>query len=238
MESATPTYYQRLAAAYVRGTLGQAAAFTALDAATSELFATPLDDLAPDQLQAIIQAGLDSGLRLHRFKRTMGLPRVDKVLGILRGLQPDTLLDIGSGRGAFLWSLLDAFPDLHVTCADILEHRVAGIQAVHDGGVATLAAVRADATALPFADGSFDVVTLLEVLEHIPDTQSALAEVCRVARRFVVLSVPMHPDDNPEHIHLFDQRELSGLLEQQGIARVSAEHVLNHLILVARKAAL
>ncbi|MGZ3680555.1 MAG: class I SAM-dependent methyltransferase, partial [Ktedonobacterales bacterium] len=183
-------------------------------------------------------AGLDSGLRLHRFKRTMGLPRVDKVLGILRGLQPDTLLDIGSGRGAFLWSLLDAFPDLHVTCADILEYRVAGIQAVHDGGVATLAAVRADATALPFADGSFDVVTLLEVLEHIPDTQSALAEVCRVARRFVVLSVPMHPDDNPEHIHLFDQRELSGLLEQQGIARVSAEHVLNHLILVARKAAL
>ncbi|MGZ3667148.1 MAG: class I SAM-dependent methyltransferase [Ktedonobacterales bacterium] len=238
MESATPPYYQRLAAAYVRGTLGQAAAFTALDAATSELFATPLDDLAPDQLQAIIQAGLDSGLRLHRFKRTMGLPRVDKVLGILRGLQPDTLLDIGSGRGAFLWSLLDAFPDLHVTCADILEHRVAGSQAVHDGGVATLAAVRADATALPFADGSFDVVTLLEVLEHIPDTQSALAEVCRVARRFVVLSVPMHPDDNPEHIHLFDQRELSGLLEQQGIARVSAEHVLNHLILVARKAAL
>ncbi|MGZ3715782.1 MAG: class I SAM-dependent methyltransferase, partial [Ktedonobacterales bacterium] len=178
------------------------------------------------------------GMRLHRFKRTMGLPRVDKVLGILRGLQPDTLLDIGSGRGAFLWPLLDAFLHLPVTCADILEHRVAGIQAVHDGGVATLAAVRADATALPFADGSFDVVTLLEVLEHIPDTQSALAEVCRVARRFVVLSVPMHPDDNPEHIHLFDQRELSGLLEQQGIARVSAEHVLNHLILVARKAAL
>ncbi|HEX8034684.1 MAG TPA: class I SAM-dependent methyltransferase, partial [Ktedonobacterales bacterium] len=191
MESATPPYYQRLAAAYVRGTLGHAATFTGLDAATSDLFAAPLDDLSTDQLQAIIQAGLDSGMRLHRFKRTMGLPRVSKVLGILRGLQPDTLLDIGSGRGAFLWPLLDAFPNLRVTCADILDHRVAGIQAVHDGGVATLAAVRADATALPLADESFDVVTLLEVLEHIPDTRRALAEVCRVAKRFVVLSVPM-----------------------------------------------
>lgn len=236
MERATPPYYQQLAAAYVRGTLGSAATFTGLDAAISELFAAPLDDLSSVQLQTIIQSGLDSGLRLHRFKRTMGLPRVNKVLGILRGLQPDTLLDIGSGRGAFLWPLLDAFSYLPVTCADILDHRVAGIQAVQNGGVARLAVVRADATALPFADGSFDVVTLLEVLEHIPDMRRALAEVCRVARRFVVLSVPLHPDDNPEHIHLFDQHELSALLQQQGIARVSADHVLNHLILVARKA--
>src|SRR5579859_5196580 len=111
---------------------------------------------------------------------------------------PRTLLDIGSGRGAFLWPLLDAFPGLPVTCADILDHRVAGIQALHDGGIATLTAAQADATALPFADGSFDVVTQLEVLEHIPDTRRALAEICRVARRFVVLSVPMHADDNPE----------------------------------------
>src|SRR3954453_17634663 len=112
MESATLPYYQRLAAAYVRGTLGHAATFSVPDAVASDLFAAPLDELAPDQLQAIIQLGLDSGLRLHRFKRTMALPRVNKVLGILHGLQPETLVDIGSGRGAFLWPLLDAFPHL------------------------------------------------------------------------------------------------------------------------------
>jgi ubiquinone/menaquinone biosynthesis C-methylase UbiE len=236
---ATPLSYQRLAAAYVRGKLSAATTSPMPMPALADpaLFAALLDELSPDQLQAIIRIGLDVGLRLHRFKRTMGLPRVGKVLGILRGLQPANLLDIGSGRGAFLWPLLDAFPHLPVTCADILEHRVAGIQAVHDGGVATLVAIHADATALPFADESFDVVTLLEVLEHIPDTERALAHVCRVARRFVVLSVPLHPDDNPEHIHLFDQQMLTDLLQRHGIARVTADHVLNHLILVARKAA-
>jgi ubiquinone/menaquinone biosynthesis C-methylase UbiE len=161
---------------------------------------------------------------------------VRKVLGILKGVQPADLLDIGSGRGVFLWPLLDAFPALPVTALDPLAGRVADIQAVHDGGVTRLAAVRGDATALRFADRSFDVVTALEVLEHIPDAERALAEVCRVASRFVVLSVPSKPDNNPEHIHLFDQPTLATLLGRHGMGRVSVDHVLNHMIIVARSA--
>lgn len=197
------------------------------------LFAPPLDDLAPDELEALIVLGRAHGLRLHRFKRTMGLPRVQKVLGILRGLQPADLLDIGSGRGAFLWPLLDGFPDLPVTTVDTLAHRVDDIQAVRDGGISTLTAMQADATALDFADRSFDVVTLLEVLEHIPAYERALAEVCRVARRFLVLSVPSRPDDNPEHIHLFTKPLLRERLQPYA-ARVTVEYVHNHVVVVAK----
>lgn len=45
-----------------------------------------------------------------------------------------------------------------------------------------LTPVRADAGALPLADGSADVVVAGEILEHVPDLPSAVAEACRVLR--------------------------------------------------------
>jgi 2-polyprenyl-3-methyl-5-hydroxy-6-metoxy-1,4-benzoquinol methylase len=227
MSENTPLYIQ-LAAAYVRGKLGH---ISGIDRALLDL---PLEALDDAQLEALVQLGRAHELRLHRFKRTMGLPRVAKVLGMLKGIIPAELLDIGSGRGAFLWPLLDAFPWLPITALDTLDYRVADIQAVYEGGVASLTAIHGDATQLPFTDGQFDVVTLLEVLEHIPDTAAALDEVCRVARRFVVLSAPSKPDNNPEHIHLFDAAQLESLLRRMGIGRVTFDYVPGHLIAVAR----
>lgn len=226
-----PAYYLELAAAYVRGKL----AVEAQPTEHADLFMRPLEDLSPDEQMALVTLGKANKLRVHRFKRTMDLPRVRRVLGALRGLQPLSLLDIGSGRGAFLWPLLDAFPDLNVTAIDLLDHRVADIMAVRAGGVTRLDGVLGSATTLPFPDRAFDVITMLEVLEHIPDTSAALAEVCRVADRFLVLSVPSKPDDNPEHIHLFSEETLVPLLKAAGMTRVSYEYVLNHLIAVARR---
>jgi ubiquinone/menaquinone biosynthesis C-methylase UbiE len=228
--SVIPEYYQRLTCAYIRGKLGPA---RASDEALKWLFGRPLDALSEEEMESLIRLGLEAGLRLHRFKRTMALARVQKVLGILKGLQPASLLDIGSGRGAFLWPLLDAFPGLPVTTVDLLDYRVADIQAVQAGGIERLSASQMDVTALEFGDRSFDVVTLLEVLEHIPAAEKALAEVCRVARRCVILSVPSRPDDNPEHLHLFTEQRLRVLLASQGVRQVNASYVLNHLVMVA-----
>jgi ubiquinone/menaquinone biosynthesis C-methylase UbiE len=111
---------------------------------------------------------------------------------------------------------------------------VADIQTVAAGGVAGLTAIHGDATKLPFANRHFDVVTMLEVLEHIPDTNAALHEIMRVARRFVLLSVPSHADQNPEHIHLFDSAQLEQLLLQHGATRVTFEYVPGHILVIAR----
>lgn len=215
------SHYAWLAAAYVRGSL--------------DLLEPPMEELSEADCEALVQQGLQAGLRLHRFKRTSGLPRVRKVLGWLKGLQPPRLLDLGTGRGAFLWPLLDEFPYLEVTCLDRLDYRVADLQAVARGGVNRLSAVQGELQALPFGERQFPLVTLLEVLEHTPDPQSCLAEVARVTDHTLILSVPSRPDDNPEHLHLLAPEQLQAWLLSLGFQRFKAEAVLNHWVMLAQR---
>jgi ubiquinone/menaquinone biosynthesis C-methylase UbiE len=208
------SHYLWLAGAYARGRLG-------LPAAVSD--------------EAAIAAGASVGLRMHRFKRTGELARVRRVIGALRGIGATRILDVGSGRGAFLWPLVDAMPELGVLAIDLLQHRVADIDAVRRGGVARVAAVRMDATALAVRDGAMDVVTLLEVLEHMPDPVPAAREAVRVATRAVIATVPSKEDDNPEHLRVFTADGLSALLRDAGLARVTTDHVLGHVVAVGIK---
>jgi 2-polyprenyl-3-methyl-5-hydroxy-6-metoxy-1,4-benzoquinol methylase len=46
---------------------------------------------------------------------------------------------------------------------------------------------------LPFADGEFDLASAIEVLEHVPDPEHTVAEMARVAKRWLLVSVPREP---------------------------------------------
>lgn len=84
------------------------------------------------------------------------------------------LLDIGSGEGFFAG--LAARRGWTVTATDYLPEGVErSAQRLGAGRV-----VRSDATSLPFAPASFDVVTLWDVVEHLPEPAAALAEARRV----------------------------------------------------------
>jgi 2-polyprenyl-3-methyl-5-hydroxy-6-metoxy-1,4-benzoquinol methylase len=201
-------YFSELAGAFVRGRLGRRT--------------------------ATLEDGIQAGLRLHKFKVNTELPRVQRVLGILRGLAPNNLLDIGSGRGTFLWPLLDSFPELSVTSVESSERRAGDLAAVRIGGIERLDVVRMDAQRLAFVPRSFDVVTMLEVMEHLNSPQAALSGALSAARRFVIVSVPSTPDDNPEHVHLFSPDQLRHMAGEAGCSRMTIEHVLNHRIALLR----
>ncbi len=61
------------------------------------------------------------------------------------------------------------------------------------GGRPDLACVFGDATRLPVPDGAFDLVLAIEVLEHIPVPDAALAELARVCSGTLIASVPFEP---------------------------------------------
>ena len=173
----------------------------------------------------------------HYLKVKDDLPRVQVVLGFLHGVVPvgqcQSLLDVGSGRGVFLFPLLRDFPDLYVTSLDIMPHRVELLQCIHDGGIENLNPLLDDICTWNAPDKSFDVVTMLEVMEHIPDTEAVVHNAIRLAKNYVIVSVPSKPDDNPEHIHLFSKEDLKSLFLQHGCSKVKFMSVTNHTVMVA-----
>ena len=59
--------------------------------------------------------GSGNGLKMYRFKVKEDLPRIKMALGFLKGIYPENLLDIGSGRGVFLFPFMRDFPYTEVT---------------------------------------------------------------------------------------------------------------------------
>jgi len=176
-------------------------------------------------------------MKTHYFKVKEDLPRVQVVLSFLQGIVPagqcETLLDVGSGRGVFLFPLLRDFPDLEVTSLDILPHRVELHQCIHDGGVENLHPMLENICTWNAPDKSFDVVTMLEVMEHIPDTQAVVKNAIRLAKNYIIVSVPSKPDDNLEHIHLFSNDDLKQLFLENGCSKVKFTGVTGHTIMIA-----
>lgn len=93
------------------------------------------------------------------------------------GARPgDVVLDIAAGTGTSAEPLADA--GVHVVPADFsLGMLRVGVRRRPD-----LAFTAADAMRLPFADGSFDAVTMSFGLRNVADTTEALREFARVTR--------------------------------------------------------
>jgi len=103
------------------------------------------------------------------------------------------VLEIGGGRSGMARKLL---PAAHVTSTDLDSAHAEAFT----GDPQTTFMV-ADATALPFEDASFDAVTLLDVLEHIPDDAAAAREAWRVVRPggWILVSSPNLRWRSPYH---------------------------------------
>lgn len=101
---------------------------------------------------------------------------------------PQRVLEVGCGEGGQLRKIADRAPDAGLFGFDLPSEDLAERWEGLDAAMAT-----GRAEALPYPDRSFDLVLALEVLEHVPDPRAVLAEIARVGRGTVVLSVPWEP---------------------------------------------
>lgn len=62
-----------------------------------EILQIPLKALTDSERSFIVDVGIRAGLKMYHFKKKDDLPRVSAVLGFLRGVRHQSLLDVGSG---------------------------------------------------------------------------------------------------------------------------------------------
>jgi 2-polyprenyl-3-methyl-5-hydroxy-6-metoxy-1,4-benzoquinol methylase len=143
---------------------------------------------------------------------------------------PASLLDVGCGEGVLTHKWAQRLAPRRVVGIDLEDP---AIQAEWAGRQAPNLEYRVmKAENLPFADGEFDVATAIEVLEHVPDPAHTVAEMARVAKGHLLVSVPREPlwrmlnvargayvkqlGNTPGHLNHWSKRGFVSLLAQHG----------------------
>ncbi len=146
---------------------------------------------------------------------------------------PDArILDAGCGSGR---NMVELVRFGSVTGTDVSER---ALELARERGVGEVEL--APLESLPFDDAAFDVITCLDVVEHIPEEAGALQELRRVvapAGRLVV-TVPAYPrlwsrhDDVNQHQRRYTDKTLVAAAEAAGWERERLTH-FNALLLPA-----
>jgi 2-polyprenyl-3-methyl-5-hydroxy-6-metoxy-1,4-benzoquinol methylase len=134
-----------------------------------------------------------SNYRKHTSENPVQRTLIDrfhqKITSIVKDLNPQTLLDAGCGEGFVAEIFLREMPALQISGFDMLPDSVTLAQLRNPRGTFATG----DIYNIDHPDNSFDVVVSFEVLEHLHQPDQALAELARVAKDYVVLSVPHEP---------------------------------------------
>jgi 2-polyprenyl-3-methyl-5-hydroxy-6-metoxy-1,4-benzoquinol methylase len=149
---------------------------------------------------------------------------------LLLAAGPTAVLDVGCGEGVLSadWARRPGIGSVEGIDLDD-----PGLRSEWAGREGPGLAFRAgEAGALPYAADTWDLVAAVEVLEHVSSPEVVLAEMARVARRHLLVSVPREPvwralnvargayltelGNTPGHLHHWSARGIRRLLERHG----------------------
>jgi SAM-dependent methyltransferase len=143
---------------------------------------------------------------------------------------PESILDVGCGEGVLTEKWADKLGSGRIVGIDLDDPKLRAEWEKRQR--ANLEYRVEDATNLSFADGEFDMATAIEVLEHVPDPERTVSEMARVAKRWVLVSVPREPlwrglnmargaylkdlGNTPGHVNHWSKRSFVAMLSRHG----------------------
>jgi ubiquinone/menaquinone biosynthesis C-methylase UbiE len=146
-------------------------------------------------------------------------------LAVEQYLRPgDTVLDVGFGLGYGMRMMASRIALKAVAGIDIDKKAVR--KASKEWADRVFEFKHYDGYSIPYTPCSFDVVTCIDVIEHVPDYARLLTNMCKVARRAVVISTPNRRPEytkpggspmNPWHIREWSYWEFDAILQQTGL---------------------
>jgi SAM-dependent methyltransferase len=143
---------------------------------------------------------------------------------------PGSVLDVGCGEGVLTLDWAERLGDGRVVGIDLDDPKLRAEWAKRTRP--NLEFHVEEATSLSFGDDDFDMAAATEVLEHVPAPEATVAEMARVARRWLLVSVPREPlwrglnmargaylrdlGNTPGHVNHWSKRALVSLLSRYG----------------------
>ena len=171
---------------------------------------------------AAYQAKYHDASFIARYANSRFFQTIDMFAG---SISPNKILDIGCGEGVVLEQLRASHP-APSTGIDLDPAR---IHLAKSQSVDIPFAV-GNAQELPYEDNSFDLVMILEVLEHVGEPDLVLREAFRVTSKFLLASVPNEPwwrignlarlkyirdlGNTPEHINHWSVRSFKAFISE------------------------
>ena len=139
------------------------------------------------------------------------------------------ICDVGCGTGKNM-ELLDGFGDVVG-----VEPPGPGLDICRQRGLGSERVVAGTATSIPFPDGSFDLATAFDVLEHLDDDADGLAEIHRVLKPngHFLLTVPAYRflwsvhDESLGHRRRYVASEVHTKLNNAGFAVVRRSYAIS-----------
>ncbi|MBR6029510.1 MAG: class I SAM-dependent methyltransferase [Clostridia bacterium] len=116
--------------------------------------------------------------------REKNLQYLDRALSGIPEDFSGKLLEVPVGTGVLTMPVWQTLPEADVTCLDYSADMMAAAQKRAAAlGLRNVTFQQGDVGALPFADGSFDIVLSLNGFHAFPDKEAAYRETCRVLKK-------------------------------------------------------